>query len=348
MDIAIPSSERVDPRRVQDIVERIARLERRPTEEISDATKYLWVDVTNLRAANDYLIADSIPLNTAASMVAAARVMLRATGTTSRRERAEIRGNYAPQGDEVVKSASMAHTREGSFVIPILVPLPEVSEPNTPQQPLVELIRSAPEPFARRVTRTFAMALNAVHDLIVEPATEPTVARLHEAVERGVSREFCAALARVLAEPVVSEFEARFDWAPALPGPSNLRQISIDSAAQLHVAQAAEKLRTTRIEPRRNFSGKIDQLRHVEGTDIGEIWISTIRHGKACEIKVVLPMDVYTSALEWHGQGRAVIVEGQVKTDTSRRLYVDSPERCYPMDQTYLDGGTFDSVRSSE
>ncbi|MFI9330502.1 hypothetical protein ACIGZJ_23530 [Kitasatospora sp. NPDC052868] len=57
-------------------------------------------------------------------------------------------------------------------------------------------------------------------EIIVDPEGTPSIGDLHTVVERGVSREFCSALAQILAEPAIGEFETTFDRADSLPGPA--------------------------------------------------------------------------------------------------------------------------------
>lgn len=116
------------------VLGRLARAERRDVKATADAVRHVRFDVTHLRAVNDFRIVDKIPLETAAKLIRSARTMLRATATTARWERSQIAGNYSRIGDDVIRDAFMGHTERGSFVIPVLVPVPEPERPN-PEQP---------------------------------------------------------------------------------------------------------------------------------------------------------------------------------------------------------------------
>lgn len=327
---------------IRGVVERIAAAEERMVKQVADAARYLLYDVTHLRAANDYRIVDSIPLRTAERIIGSARSMLRATATTARWERAQIGSNYSPLGDDVVRQALMGHTERGSFVIPVLVPLPEPAPPD-PHQPTLdhgaaEFHEAPAEPFERRVVRTFAQSLQALHELVVEPARDPSTDEIHELVYRGVSREFCSALAGILTEPAVGEFEARVDWSPAVPAPRTMpASVAIDADAADLVRNVADKLRQQRVDPRQVFSGTIVQLRHeAEDDPYGEIAVSTVRRGRPSEVLVRLPLADYRRAWEWHDQRRAVLVEGAVRRTPGRPLRVDNPIRCHPIDEMLL------------
>ncbi|MEV7228311.1 hypothetical protein AB0M79_14985 [Polymorphospora sp. NPDC051019] len=319
------------------VVERLARSEELATRKMLDRIRYFRFDITRLRAANDFKITDSIPLEAAATITSSARVMLRSSGTTSLRERGEIGNNYSRRGDKVVENARMGHTENGSFIIPVLVELPEVQEPEDVQEPLVTVERSAPEPFERRVMRTFAQSIEAIQRLIVEPAREPQIDTLIAIVERGVSREFCSALSRVLSEDAVGEFETQFSWAEAVKHSQTLpHSVSIDADAHELIERTAEKLRVNKVEPQQTFSGKIVELRHSIGDAWGWIKVSTIRNGRYSEVAVRLPFEHYAEAVSWHRDARPVLVEGQVQSGVNRPLTVRMPKRCHPVDETFL------------
>ncbi|MEU7725178.1 hypothetical protein AB0B78_08010 [Streptomyces sp. NPDC040724] len=337
--VGIPNTASEDRDITLGVLERLASCERSPKEELAARIRYHLMDVAFLRAANDYKITDTIPLEAAATMIGSTRKLLRASGTTAWREQSEIGGNYVRRGDAVLKSARMDHTIEGSFVIPVLVPLTEPADRAVPEtrSETLELFSSAPEPFERRVTRTFAQSILAVREIIVQPERFPSASDLNDVVLRGVSREFCSAVAAILSEPAVSEFETRFDWAKAIPASSTMpTSVVIESDAVERIELAAEKLKRGRVDQRSVFSGDIVELRHVAQEPFGDIWISTIRKGRRSEIKVQLPFAHYQEAVAWHREQRAVIVEGQIKLGPSRRLVVDAPHSCRPIDEIFL------------
>lgn len=344
--IGVPRVE--DEDLIRGAIERLAAIEARSLSDISTTIRLLRFDVTSLCALNNNLIAESIPLSSASTILQSARMMLRAVGTTAIRERGEIRGSYSRLGDEVAGSARMGHTEEGSFVIPVLVPVHEVPQDDPMHEPLVEIERSAPEPLERRVTRTLAQSLMAISEVIVEPAREPTTKSLHAAVERGVSRELCVSVSRILQEPVVGQFEAKFRWAPVVDVPASVpASIVLEPSAHDLIDLAADRLHEERIEPRQMFSGKIVELRHVPDEPSGYVTISTVRRGRMCEIRMELPLPRYDEALAWHRDKRAIIVEGEVKPGRNRKLEVHNVERLHPIDELYLPG-IFDTEESSE
>lgn len=330
------------------VLNRIARAERRTLKTTADAVRHVRFDVTSLRAVNDDRIVDKIPLETATKLLDSARKMLRATATTARWERAQIAGSYSRLGDDVIREAFMGHTERGSFIIPVLVRVPEPEEPDLNRPTLYDaqhepaLHNAAPEPFERRVVRTFAQSMQAMHDIVVEPGLLPSADGIHELVYRGVSREFCAALANVLNETAIGEFETIVDWAPVVPAPDTMpRHVSISAEAGDLVQIVADRLRQQRAPSRQVFSGTIVQFRHENPDDpFGEIAVSTIRRGRTSEVRVRLPLDTYRAAWEWHNAGRAVLVEGLIRRSPGKPGIVDDPVRFQPLDELMLPGST--------
>jgi hypothetical protein len=332
-----------DPELIEGAILRISKVEQRQPKEVADSIRFLLYDVTHLRATNDYQIADTIPLDAAAKILSSARKMLQATATTARSERAQIGSNYSVPGNRVVRQALMGHTERGSFVIPVLVALPEPELSDIHLNNLFDdeaFHRSAPEPFERRVVRTFAQSMQAVQDIVVDPAREPTVDQIYELVYRGVSREFCTSLVGILSEPSVSQFGSKVDWAPAVTPPAKLsRPVSIDSDAVDLVRSVAHRLRQQKVDPNQIFSGTIVQLRHEDPNDpFGEIAVSTMRRGHPSEVLVRLPLHLYSQAWEWHYAGRAILVEGVVRRAPGRPLRVDAPTRVHPVDEMFIPG----------
>ena len=321
-------------------IDRIARLEGRAPKIVRDSIRFLLFDRTNLRATNDHLITDTIPLEAAAKILSSSKRMFQATATTARAERAHIDGNFSEIGNEVVKHALMGHTERGSFVIPVLVELPEPSQTSFQELSLADLdesfLRTAPEPFERRVVRTFAQSMQAVQEIVVEPARMPTVDQVYELVYRGVSREFCSALSGILQETSVAAFGATMNWAPVITPPRTLSSVSINADAADLVKRVADRLRQTRIDPSQVFTGTIVQLRRAPEDPHGEIAVSTIRKGHQSEVLVQLQLDDYEKAWQWHHDGRAVLVEGIVRRSTDHRLRVDSATRFHPVDEMFL------------
>jgi hypothetical protein len=127
----------------QVIAERVGMLEGATAADVAARLGGEAVDIANLRAAKDLVIRDTIPYAAGVTLVQSSWTMLRSSATTALGQRALIR-NYSKSGDELIASARMAHTRKGSFVIPIVLPLSEPGPPKSRNRRLCRIWASPP------------------------------------------------------------------------------------------------------------------------------------------------------------------------------------------------------------
>ncbi|MGH3856888.1 MAG: hypothetical protein ACRDR6_26090 [Pseudonocardiaceae bacterium] len=203
----------------------------------------------------------------------------------------------------------------------------------------LDLERAEPEPPERRIMRTFAEALTAVDKIIVEPARDPTYRVATDLVVAGVSREFVIALKRIVAEPEVAEFEAKFEWAPGVKSPSGIpRSVDIPNASSELLERTVRLLKQTRKDATQVITGPIVEVRHIPDDLYGEIAIQTIRGGRSTEVRVRLNLGDIDRCLEWMRTGKTVIAEGDITRSPGRLLRIDQPSRFTTLEATFLCG----------
>ncbi|TDU30546.1 hypothetical protein [Arthrobacter sp. JUb115] len=316
------------------LIERIARPTRSAIESVASAIEHAYMDVTDFRAADDILIEGSIPIEAGYSLISTARTIFRASATTSKGARAQIGGNYSRPAERIVEKARFAHTKKGSYILPMLVPVEDLSLKKAED---VYLFSAEYESEERRATRTMAQALSAVQTLIVDPAKEPTRRIVDDLVLSGVSREMMNALHSVVMEEAVSEFSAEFFWAGALPPNETLpRKISIPSGSSELLQMTADKMRPTRDKRTESFTGPIVQLRDEESLTYGEVNIQTVRKGRSCEITVVLRDEELRKSHQWFDQKETLVVEGEVEAVHGKGLKILAPIRVETLRNTLL------------
>lgn len=338
--LAVPFEIRLESPAWNGLIHRVAAHEQREVDQVADEIEHFYIDVTRFRAANDYLIAGSIPLTAGVDLVASAFWMLRASATTARQAKAHIAGGFSKRGDKIVEAARLGHTEEGSYIFPVLLPL---SEPEPDEQDnlwrdeagIAE--RVALEPPERRVTRTLAQALTAVSILVVEPAREPTTAVVPPLVAAGASRELIAAVTQVLSDPAVALLDTSFAWAGGAAAPGSVpAHVALPSEALGLLERTSQLLRASRREPPAQMSGLIVEVRHIPDDPVGSVVLQTIRQGRPVEVRVHLSSDKLDPVHDWMRTSRTIVVEGQVQRDPSKRLRVDQPTAIYPLDESFL------------
>ena len=302
------------------ILDRLARVEETDTELVEQRIRRRLIDVTNLRAANDLVIADTIPYAVAVSMVRDSWTMFRSCATTSLGARAHIDGNYRRRGDGILELARMAHTRRGSFIIPIYMPVPE---PEEAADQFEGVETAPPETYERRVMRTFAESLSVI-ETVLEPEVEPTASDLMEMIHAGVSHEFAASLHRILRNESVAEFSAEFEWATgAGPTPQTPRKVEIPSAAAERVERVSRQLKSQKqkrgIEM---LTGPIVAVERNHDDTGGVVTIQTVRAARDCHVSVNVSRERLDQALDWMKQRSTALMTGRVHR-TGPSLFVD-------------------------
>ncbi|OLT39427.1 hypothetical protein BJF86_08350 [Serinicoccus sp. CNJ-927] len=309
LSVAVPHEVKEGSLDWRSITARLAEVERVTVEQVVADILFMSTDVANLRAANDLVITDTIPYEAGTAMMRDAWRMFRSCATTSMKVRAQIRGNYNKDADEIAGTARMAHTKRGSFIIPLLLP---VSEPVPVDTVLVDA--APPEPVERRVMRTFAEALTKVHEVVVTPEREPRQEDALNLIFAGVSAEFATALHHVLSAEAVAEFGAEFQWAPvAGPHPENLNKVSIPAAAAPRVEAVAKVLRNETQDPGIEIlTGPIVAVAR-DPEQGGTVTIDTFRKSRSTHVSVRVTEDQrFDDALDWMKRRTTVALEGRI------------------------------------
>jgi hypothetical protein len=317
------------------VVESVAAYEHRSFEEIAETIRNQFIDVTQLGIASDYITL-SVPLSAGATLLTSVRMMLRAAAMAANRPRADIL-NFSRGAESIANEARLAHTREGSYIIPLLMPLPPPQD-DPARQPItgMETERVEYEPAERRVTRTLAQALAAVQQGIVEPAREPQARDITPLIAAGVSRQFVGAVKAILANQAVGEFKAAFQWAGAITPPGGVPpRVELPAEAEPLLETAERLLKSSRRDPGQIITGPIVMVRRLPDAASGEIAVQTMRGRRTSEVWVELPAQQVDNAHDWMRQRRAVVVEGQLVRERGH-LRIPEPTNIHPLDDAFL------------
>jgi hypothetical protein len=308
----------------QQILHRIAQVEGSEVADVAARLDGRLVDIANLRAANDIVIHDTIPYPAGVVLVREGWTMLRSAATTSLGPRSHIR-RFGKTADEIVAAARMAHTRRGSFIIPIHLPLPEPEVPAKDDILPGADFTVVPESRERRVMRTFAESLAALDTVAVQPEREPGGDRIHDLIRAGVSHEFGAALHRILDQEAVSEFGASFVWASSAgPAPATPDTVAIPAAANDRIKRVAVRLKTEVASRSREYlTGPIVGVRRDDQDQAGVVTVQVSRNARLAHVNVNVSRERLNEALDWMKARSTVVVDSLVHR-TSAGLLADS------------------------
>lgn len=322
------------------LVERLAQVEEADVPDVLARLEGRLVDIANLRAANDIVISDTIPYSAGVTMVRESWTMLRASATTSFGARSHIR-RYRASADQIIETARMAHTKRGSFIIPIHLPLPEPPAAPKEQSDALEGtdFQVTPESQERRVMRTFAESLAAIDTVAVQPEKEPTSDDIHDLVRAGVSHEFMASLHRLLGEEAISEFSAAFEWASGGgPPPRDIDEVAVPAAARERIKNLSMKLKTE--APARNteyLTGPIVGVHRDEETQAGTVTVQVSRNARLANVTVNVSRERLSQALDWMKAHETMVVESRVHR-ASYGLMADARDSVAPIKSHQLGG----------
>jgi hypothetical protein len=334
--IAVPYEIGSESREFQAIAMRLSQKEHRPLLEVVDDLEREFLDVQSYRIADSFVNEESVLLDSAATVLTSARRLIRAAATTSRRPRAYIGSNFSAPGDEIARKARLSHTRRGSFVLPVVLPI-EKPEVLLGHQILDTTADVQLESSERRVTRTLASALAALHSIAIEPAKEANQASLVGLVESGVSRELVSAVRAIASDGGVHAFDAEFRWAPGVGQPGGLLgKIIIPADASSLLSRLEKRLLQAKPRIDESISGQIVEIRHLPGEPSGEIAVRTVRGTRTAEVRIRASGVVIRDATDWFKAGRAIRAQGVLVTTPGRPLAMPDPRVVSPLDQLYL------------
>jgi hypothetical protein len=304
--------------RISILTSDLASIESRSADEVGEEIARQFVDIGGLKAANEELIDDSIPLNAGYRMFIAARqLMVAAAGATIRRQ-----GSYGrampKEAYRHVRSVRLGHTRRGSYIVPIIsqarIPMEAEGDVHYRLDTAVEESR-----FDRRVMVTLAHSLEVLENIAVQASALPQRREVYDAVNEGVSRELCNAVYGVISTGDVDELTIDFKWAAGVPKPRGLHQASsFPHEAARPLAEVARLLKQTVASRDRVIFGKVRLLRDVNGELGGLVEVETVIDGRVRPVRMLLNEQQYEIAYQCHRR-RPVVVRGELDLSPGRQ-----------------------------
>ncbi|MGK3958409.1 hypothetical protein ACLKOZ_19715 [Arthrobacter sp. R4] len=313
---------------------------RQSSQELSDIIRGLWVDAFSFRASSDIYIQDTIPARAGADLFKNVWKLLRSAATTSRTPKAHISGNWSKVGDEAINDARFAHTKRGSYILPLLVPLPRPLDEEASTFKLTTQGNSVyHESDARRATRTMVQALTAVNAALIQPEKEPAPSVVADLVQVGVSRELITAINDIIKHSSVANLDLKVDWAGRLPGPSQAPEsLVIPSEAGYRLEKALPLFKNSRRSTTETLTGPIYKMADRASDNFGIATMEVPRNGRISQVEVFINRQMMISAHDWFKEHRSVIVQGRVEV-SPQGLVMRSPARFELLSDTMMFSG---------
>lgn len=264
--VGIPNDMSPHHREWEYALEQIASYTSQDLASLRERIDWYGYDVSRFRVDGPSL-AQTVSVDAGYNLFKTARQAIRASATTSRQKKPVINGNFSSAGDQILARSRFGQTQEGSYLVPLLVP---IGEPETggDEQPTITgsnviLEQAEIEPEERRVTRTLSDSLQAISTRLIEPARQPRKQVVEDLVQVGVSRELLKTLTDVVKPPGLREFSVSFQWSESidLEPPAGKPSVVIPSEASEILSQASDLIAKVEEPKTETFSGPIIELR---------------------------------------------------------------------------------------
>lgn len=301
----------------------------------------MWVDRIEFKAPTAE--SDSIALDQGHLLVQTAFTSVRTTATTALGQRARINGRYSVGGERVVQSVRLAHTRPGSFVVPVLYRLDrDLVTRAAEAEELLQLheVAERVESQQRRASRTLVQALEAVQRLLVDPERTPGKGAVEASIMAGVSRELVTAITQYLELPHGRDLVTSPHWAGGLRPPVRTpAEITLERDAAPRLRAVATMFETERSPKFRYVTGQIIDVGRVDpdtrGPAAGIVKLWAPHRGVMRRIECRTGRGQWSDVSNWLETGEAVVAYGSILA-TPRGLQLDLAAPLEPLEDTLL------------
>lgn len=313
------------------VLDRIAYAHKTTRKDLARRIANLRFDVTDFRVKGPNWDT-SVPVEAGFNLFKTARQVLRASATTAKSPKVAIGGGYSRIGDRVLEKARFGQTAQGSYIVPLMVPVLGIQDFKEDEhelkdgEPVFNDVTAGHETDERRTTRTMAESMIAVHSAIIDRDKPPTMSQVNDLVYAGVSRELLTALTSVVSKDSVTSFDATFMWSELLTKTSDhlKSSVSFPSEARKLLEESTVKFKPS-LEPKsETFTGPIVQLRDEAIVAHGYVTIETNRNGRQVEMQVRVDERHLDEVHGWFKDRETVRVQGSVRRASSR-LIIDKP-----------------------
>jgi hypothetical protein len=310
-EIAVPLSKtfRDFASRISDALQVLEAFEHRSQLQILRDVLVTGSDVIRLRLMDADLADATVPLEEGASFIMKAKDLLLSAASAVVSPRSYYARRKPSKATDYMRRARLGQTEPGSFIVTILSPVsPSLSDiQGSDSDPL-------DDPFERKVTKTLAMALNSAHAAAQEAAISGSVESFVNALDKGVSANFCDALAGMATFAQSSRsLEIGFSWSRSRPihpsdGVPSKILLSEDVFPLIREAATYLKERT----PREDFEieGVVVKLDRQEADSRGRATIRAQIDDVLRRVVVDLDEADYSMATEAHRDRRIVTCSG--------------------------------------
>lgn len=289
--------------RMSEVVDLLAKIEKRPTIQVLNDLLTPPADVARFRISGDGMAAGVVSLVDSLRIRSAVGELLLATAHSALQPRAHHPQLSLSAAKELLGQCYEGPFERSSFVASVVVPVPPTigGEPDS-------------EPYPRRVTQLLMHALHRA----AEAAEHGHPGELLRLVDDGISSNFLEALAALSPPTSRAIVDATISWSPLRPAPRTAtNRVRIHAESFPLFAEAARVLRERRIRPGAELSGYVMSVTRGDNAVMtaGKVIVACDLEGVArtAKVQMMLPAELYQIALDAHARARMVRAIGTLR-----------------------------------
>lgn len=291
------------PLRVEEALNALVQVEKRSITSVINDVKATLSDVLRFKApAAD---AGTLPFDKAVTFIEECRAILLASACSAW----DPRPFYGPKkphlASEYLNAVHMGQTERGSFVLTALSPVTHSYQGSLFEEELGE-------PFERTAVKRLMSGLAEVGPAIRSALNTGVYDRFQSAVAKGVSANFCDALATMVECAPREQVEISVTWASNLEAPhAEPMRFARASVDILHTA--ADVLREIEPAPDYELQGFVFKLARGEGAAEGLVTVVGDIDGITRRVQMYLPARQYNVAVRAHENENYIVCTGDLK-----------------------------------
>ncbi|MDA8048923.1 MAG: hypothetical protein M0002_02775 [Rhodospirillales bacterium] len=305
---------------MSEVLRALAEREGRSELEVLEDVQTAAADLIRVRALGRDAEGGTLPLDQGVAFVERSRDMVLAAACAAIEKRPFFGRNKAQRAMDYLSHVRIGQTERGSFVLRILSPVAPELRPLQPELLQIEDDGriEADEPYERQVTRTLMEALGALDEATRRAVSDLDMKAFQAAVGRGVSANFCEAVAGLSAAGAREGLEVQVSWSRArpvdgkAPGRMAPARVRLGSDSIPIIEEAARLFRETAGLDDFEVQGVVTRLDRGPAATEGDVTITGDVEGQMRRVVLRLGPETYRQATRAHESRRTVRCTGEL------------------------------------
>lgn len=300
---------------MEDVLRKLAELEGRNLEEVSQDVRNPFADALRLRVNSRLADSGTLPLSEGLALFEGGRKLLISAACSTVMPQAFYPRKSLKPVEEFIKKCHVGQTNIGSYVASILCP------PLAPASPGLFKDFEEEVPFERSVTQTLMTSLS----VLSESVQTGDASLIENGIEKGVSADLCDALSGITPPEEDSVLQVELAWSPVRPQRASMfPSLARFAAPDLGFIQnAGKKLREKTIR-HDTVEGRIVSLREqaMLMKELGRtVEIRTRIDERPATVRFGLDETQYRQACDAYRDQKQVRVTGTLRRDERSKFF---------------------------